>query len=80
MPICAESNVLGVFSTQASESVHYDFIQTWNNFKVASTHEKYGQKLKEAVVNYDSYHIADFLTLEVVPCFQLKSSIASLYF
>jgi hypothetical protein len=51
---------LGLFSAQAFESVHYDFIQTWNNFKVASTHEKYGQKLKEAVVNYDSYHIADF--------------------
>ena len=51
---------LGVFSAQAFESVHYDFIQTWKNFKVASTHEKYGQKLKEAIVNYDSYHIADF--------------------
>ena len=48
---------LGIFSTQAFESVHYDFIETWKRYKRPQSHEDYPKKLKDAVVNYNSYHV-----------------------
>ena len=50
---------LGVLSEQAFESVHYDFLETWKRFKVPIDHKDYGQKLLNAVVNYNSFHISD---------------------
>lgn len=50
---------LGVLSEQAFESVHYDFLETWKRFKVPIDHKDYGQKLLDAVVNYNSFHISD---------------------
>ena len=50
---------LGIFSEQAFESVHYDFLETWKRFKVTPEHKEYGQKLLAAVVNYNSFHISD---------------------
>ena len=50
---------LGIFSAQSFEAVHFDFLQTWKNYKVAISHENYGKQLKNAVVNYNSHHIGD---------------------
>ena len=52
---------LGIFSTQAFESVHYDFLETWKRFKYPESHEKYPNHLKKATVNYNSYHVSDGL-------------------
>ena len=50
---------LGVLSEQSFESVHFDFLETWKRFKVSPEHKDYGQKLLDAVVNYNSLHISD---------------------
>ena len=50
---------LGVLSEQAFESVHYDFLETWKRFKYPQDHKEYGQKLLDAVINYNSFHISD---------------------
>lgn len=48
---------LGFFSEQAFESVHHDFNQTWINYKVNSTNDKYGSKLLRCVCIYNSSHL-----------------------
>ena len=50
---------VGVLSEQAFESVHYDFLETWKRFKYPQDHKEYGQKLLDAVVNYNSFDISD---------------------
>ena len=52
---------IGIFSTQAFESVHYDFLHTWARFKYPQSHEDYPEQLKKAVVNYNSFHVHDQL-------------------
>ena len=48
---------LGHFSTQKFESVHYDFKATLANYHVPEeNHPDFGEKLKAAVVAYNSYH------------------------
>ena len=48
---------LGHFTTQKFESMHYDFEPTWNNFKVPENHPQLGPRLKDATVNYNTFHI-----------------------
>ncbi len=43
---------LGAWSEQASESVHHDFLQTGERFKVPEQHPKCGERLQQAVVCY----------------------------
>lgn len=51
---------LGPWSEQASESVHYDFQETWTCFKVRSLdHPDYGNRLVKAVCTYNSRHLCD---------------------
>ena len=50
---------LGIFSAHAFESVHYDFLQTYQRYKVPVDHKNYGKQLKNGTVNYNSYHIHD---------------------
>ena len=50
---------LGVLSEEAFESVHYDFLETWKRFKRTPEQKDYAQKLLDAVVNYNSFHISD---------------------
>jgi hypothetical protein len=50
---------LGVWSEQASESVHYDFGNLWvgGSYKRALCHADYASKLFRCVVTYNSRHI-----------------------
>ena len=49
---------LGVYSEQAMETVHFDFLQTWANYKVKNiTNENYDSRLLRAVCDYNSNHL-----------------------
>ena len=50
---------LGVWSEQASESVHHDFCNFWVNgkYKRTLTHEKYAVQLLNCLVSYNSRHV-----------------------
>ena len=48
---------LGMYSEQASESVHANFSVTWKRFKVSETHKDYGSKLLRAVLVYNCEHL-----------------------
>jgi hypothetical protein len=48
---------LGMFSEQASESVHADFKHTWQRFAVPLTHHNFGSHLLQAVTKYNSMHL-----------------------
>ena len=48
---------LGMFSEQASESVHANFKLTWERFSVAKVHPSYGAQLRRAVTDYNAQHI-----------------------
>lgn len=49
---------LGPWSEQTSESVHHDFCQTWEKYKIRrSDHPNYGKKLLDAVRFYNSQHL-----------------------
>ena len=54
----AESG-LGIFSEQASESVHYDWEESvWDRgYKVPETHPNYPNQLRKAVGKYNSRHL-----------------------
>lgn len=47
---------LGVYNEQASESVHYDFLNTWKNYKVNTNHHQFGDRLLSAVKHYNAIH------------------------
>ena len=51
---------LGVFSAQAFEAVHPDFLETYQRFKGDPEHKDYGKKFKASVCNYDSFHVCDY--------------------
>ena len=49
---------LGPWSEQAAESLHADFDNVWTRYKVRDIdHEKFGKRLFEAVVAYNSQHL-----------------------
>lgn len=49
---------LGLFSEQAFESVHHDFSQVWEDFKVKNIHHpKFGERFIQAVCSYNSRHL-----------------------
>ena len=45
---------LGIFSEQASESVHHQFKKTWEKYKVAMEHETHGSQLFRALADFNS--------------------------
>lgn len=47
---------LGKFGEQATETVHFDFGQTWERYKVPKSSDNYADSLKRAVVSYNSEH------------------------
>lgn len=48
---------LGIWSEQASESVHADFNITWERYAISRINEKYGEHLLSAVRDYSGKHI-----------------------
>ena len=52
---------LGIFSAQSFEASHYDYLETWKRYKVPEDHKDYPKKLKDSTVNYNSYHINDYV-------------------
>lgn len=49
---------LGFWSEQAGESIHHEFVQIWNKYKVKSPNNpSYGPRLKRTVVEFSSTHI-----------------------
>lgn len=48
---------LGLYNEQASESVHSNFDLTWNRYKATKTSSVYDDRLRSAVVDYNSSHI-----------------------
>ena len=53
-----ENNGLELWSEQAGESVHREFLKTWNRYKIHSMNDpSYSKKLKKAVVEFSSLRI-----------------------
>jgi len=48
---------LGKFTAQPFESIHYEFLKIWINYKREENHPEYGQKLEDSVVCCNSDHI-----------------------
>lgn len=49
---------LGIWSEQAGESIHREFLVHWNKYKVNSiNHPSYSSNLKKAVVSFSSMHV-----------------------
>ena len=49
---------LAPWSEQTSESLHHDFNQSWENYKIKDTnHPSYGDRLLQAVQNYNSKNL-----------------------
>lgn len=49
---------LGVWSEQAGESIHREFMKIWELYQINSIeHDCYIEKLFDAVVNFSSRHI-----------------------
>ena len=48
---------LGIFSEQASESVHSNFSDTWKRYKVSDIHSEYPSQLLRAVNCYNTSHL-----------------------
>ena len=49
-------SALGVFSEQAAESVHSDFLILWQSCKIDAKNENYPKHLYDAVVRYNGRH------------------------
>ena len=55
---------LGPWGKQVSESIHHDFKQTWQRFKINDTdNELYGEHLLKAVLMYNSHHLWTFCSV-----------------
>lgn len=53
-----EDEGLGLWSEQAGESVHHEFLKIWEKYKINSMNNViYGEKLKLAVIEFSSIHI-----------------------
>ena len=48
------NNSLGNYAEQCGEAVHHKFKKTWTNYKRAIGHTNYSEKLKSAVVKFNS--------------------------
>lgn len=48
---------LSYFSEQACESVHADFLKTWNRYKVLESNPSFSDCLIRAVLDYNSKHV-----------------------
>lgn len=48
---------LGEYSEQSSETLHSDFKNQWSRYKIIKSHPKYGEKLLNCVVDYNSKHL-----------------------
>ena len=49
---------LGLWSEQAGESIHREFVKFWNKYKINSIDDTtYGTRLKRAVVDFSLSHI-----------------------
>jgi len=48
---------LGPFSEQALESLHSDFVPTWQKYKVPPNHPLYSQRLLRSVCEYNASHL-----------------------
>ena len=48
---------LGIYSKQAMESVHHDFDETWQSYKVSEIHSDYKNRLLNSIIAYNSNHI-----------------------
>lgn len=48
---------LGRYGEQATETVHFDFGQTWHKIKVPESSDLYSNNLRRAVVMYNSHHL-----------------------
>ena len=48
---------LAFWMEQAMESVHHDFKVFWERYKVDINHPEFGERLKAAIVAYNSRHL-----------------------
>ena len=48
---------LGPLSEQAVESLHHDFAQTWARYAMPPQHPQFGERLLQATINYNSFHL-----------------------
>jgi hypothetical protein len=48
---------LGLWSEQAAESLHCDFLRHWQRYSVPAQHELYPERLLAAVNSYNSRHV-----------------------
>lgn len=49
---------LGLYSEQAGESIHHEFLLSWNRYKINNINsEKYLPQLKRAVIEFSSKHV-----------------------
>jgi hypothetical protein len=48
---------LGPWSEQTSESLHFDFLQLWQHYKISESHLDYPARLLSAVRVYNSRHL-----------------------
>ena len=55
----ARGRGLGLYSEQASESVHADFSAVWRNYKVSAANAAYPQRLLRAVEVYNCRHMSN---------------------
>ena len=53
-----KSSALGLYSEQAIESVHRQFLNHWKRFKRATSHPMYKDRLLSAVVQFNSKKIS----------------------
>ena len=53
----ARDRGLGLFTEQASESVHADFSAVWSRYKVSSANNAYSKQLLRAVEVYNCRHM-----------------------
>lgn len=53
---CQEYGSLGFFSEQASEAVHHDFKNHWENFKCDKAYHNFSSQIIRAVFTYNSNH------------------------
>ena len=60
---------LGPWSEQASKSIHHDFKQTWQHFKINDTNnELYGEHHLKAVSMYNSHHLLTSHSVHYTNC------------
>ena len=61
VPFCKEKQSgLGIFSEQASESIHHDFNESsWKHFKLSINNANYEKELMNSVAHYNAKHLVN---------------------